>query len=499
MFGSNSISQRLTWMNLLVSAAALLLAGGAFAIYDQITFRQAIVRSLSTQAQIIGSNSVSAITFNDPQSAQNTLSALRAIANIRSAGIVTPDGRMFAEISSTPSEQMVKLPALASGESETHVFSGDEILLVRAIRLQDQTIGSVYIRAGLRPVWDRLMRYLLIAAFVLLLSLLAALALSSRFRRSVADPIVQLSETARRVSRDRDYSVRALPTADRGELATLVDAFNDMLAQIQAREAALQRARDELELRVAERTRQLVAANRELETFSYTVSHDLRSPLEVINGFSHMLMTEYSARLDATGREYLEQVMHATRRMAELIDDLLNLSRVATVTMHREKVDVSALAERIAFEIQRSDPQRQVQFKIARCAPVEGDARLLRIVLENLLRNAWKYTSSHSQACIEFGCVEHGPGLAYFVRDDGAGFDPASASQLFKPFQRLHSPSQFPGTGVGLATVQRIVHRHGGEVWAEGAVERGATFYFTLPPASDATAYSSSLGISDSR
>jgi len=251
-------------------------------------------------------------------------------------------------------------------------------------------------------------------------------------------------------------------------------------AQIEGRDQALQAAHDELEHRVNECARQLVAANRELEKFSYTVSHDLRAPLEVMNGFSHMLQAEYGGRLDNTGREYLEQVRLATRRMAELIEDLLNLSRVTTVAMHWEKVDITLLASRIAAEIKRSDPQREVEFIIGQCRPVDGDARLLRIALENLLRNSWKYTSGHAHACIEFGCVEKGNRAAYFVRDDGSGFDPASAAQLFKPFQRLHSSAEFPGTGVGLATVQRIIQRHGGEVLAEGAVERGATFYFTV-------------------
>ncbi|MGZ4819462.1 MAG: ATP-binding protein [Terriglobales bacterium] len=499
MFNTDSISRKLTWMNLLVSAAALVLACAAFVAYDQVTYRQAIVRNLSTQAQIIGANSVSAVTFNDAQSARSTLGALGTNPNIRSAGIVTPDGRMFAEYSRTGAEQMVKIPTLAPGENETHVFSGGEIVLVRSILLQDQPIGAVYIRASLRQLTDRLTRYSMIASVVLLLSLLTALLISSRFRRSVAEPIVRLSETARQVSRDRNYSIRAASTGDRSELATLVEAFNDMLAQIQVRDHALQTARDELERRVDQRTRQLMVANRELETFSYTVSHDLRAPLEVINGFSHMLMTEYSGKLDATGREYLEQVMQATRRMAELIEDLLNLSRVTTVSMHRENVDISTLVSRIAYEIKRSDPQRNVEFIVGHCNPVQADARLLRILLENLLRNSWKYTSGHERARIEFGCVEHGPGLAFFIRDDGAGFDPASAAQLFKPFQRLHASSQFPGTGVGLATVQRIVQRHCGEVWAEGAVERGAAFYFTLPPAAAESEFSRSIGMSEGR
>ena len=162
--------------------------------------------------------------------------------------------------------------------------------------------------------------------------------------------------------------------------------------------------------------------------------------------------------------------------MAELIEDLLNLSRVSGTEMHWEMVDLSAMARKIVKQLQRSEPERKVEFVVGECPPARADARLMQIVLENLIRNAWKYTSGHERAKIEFGCEND----AYYVRDDGAGFDPHHADRLFKPFQRLHSKSEFPGTGIGLATVQRIIHRHGGEIWATGAVERGAAFYFRV-------------------
>jgi signal transduction histidine kinase len=176
----------------------------------------------------------------------------------------------------------------------------------------------------------------------------------------------------------------------------------------------------------------------------------------------------------------VQQINVATKRMAELIDDLLNLSRVSTTSMHREKVDLSRIAKDISDQLCRREPSRKVQFVIHQCGIVQGDSRLLRIVMENLMRNAWKYTSRHQQATIEVGCENRNGHTFFYVRDDGAGFDPALAERLFKPFQRLHATTDFPGTGIGLATVQRIVARHGGEIWAEGAVEKGATFYFSL-------------------
>jgi PAS domain S-box-containing protein len=227
--------------------------------------------------------------------------------------------------------------------------------------------------------------------------------------------------------------------------------------------------------------RQLEAANKELEAFSYSVSHDLRAPLRGIDGFSQALLEECGDRLDARGKGYLERVRGAAQRMGQLIEDMLALSRVTRTEMRREPVDVSALAEAVARELESGAPQRQVEFVIGTGLSATGDARLLRVVLQNLLGNAWKFTSRRARARIEFGTAPGPDGKpAFFVRDNGAGFDMAYAHKLFGAFQRLHGVTEFEGTGVGLATVQRIVRRHGGEAWAEGRVGGGATFYFTL-------------------
>jgi PAS domain S-box-containing protein len=231
---------------------------------------------------------------------------------------------------------------------------------------------------------------------------------------------------------------------------------------------------------VRERSAQLQAANDELEAFSYSVSHDLRAPLRAIDGFSQAFLEDYGERVDETGKDYLRRVRAATQRMGTLIDDLLDLSRVTRAEMRRETIDLSALANSVVADLSRIQPSRQVEFVIADGLKVEGDSRLLRLVLENLLGNAWKFTARRSHARIEFHSVERDGQTAYCVRDNGAGFDPGYAQRLFGAFQRLHTVAEFPGTGIGLATVQRIVHRHGGRVWAEGEPEAGASFYFTL-------------------
>jgi PAS domain S-box-containing protein len=227
-----------------------------------------------------------------------------------------------------------------------------------------------------------------------------------------------------------------------------------------------------------EREANLDAANKELEAFSYSVSHDLRAPLRSIDGFSLALMEDYSTQLDDSARSYLQRVRAATQRMGELIDDLLNLSRVTRSPLRRTQLSLSAVAESIARDLRQAQPAREVEFAIAPGLEDDCDPNLIRVVLENLLGNAWKFTSRHARARIEFG-QSNG---AYFVQDDGAGFDPTYKSKLFGAFQRLHHSNDFSGTGIGLATVQRIIHRHGGRVWAEGAPEKGATFHFTLHP-----------------
>ncbi len=226
---------------------------------------------------------------------------------------------------------------------------------------------------------------------------------------------------------------------------------------------------------------QLEAANKELEAFSYSVSHDLRAPLRSIDGFSQALLEDCNDRLDESGKDYLGRVRGACLRMAQLIDDLLNLSRVSRGEMRMETVDLSGMAKEVVLELQKQAPERKGTFVIADNLIGKGDPQLLRVALENLLGNAWKYTSKHPAARIEFGAQRQPDGkTVFFVRDDGAGFDMAYAGKLFGAFQRLHGPAEFAGTGVGLATVQRIIHRHGGRVWAEGTVEQGAAFYFTL-------------------
>lgn len=228
------------------------------------------------------------------------------------------------------------------------------------------------------------------------------------------------------------------------------------------------------------RAMDLSITNKELESFAYSVSHDLRAPLRSIHGFSQALLEDYADCLDEQGKEYLERLKISSKRMAQLIDGLLDLSRITRYEMYREQVDLSALALAIVAELQMMQPERQVAIDIQEGLTAEGDPRLLQVMLENLLGNAWKFTGNNAETRVSFGITLFEGEQVYFVRDNGAGFDMAYAGKLFGPFQRLHSQTEFPGTGIGLATVQRIIHRHGGKIWAESEIGKGAAFYFTL-------------------
>ncbi|MDP9411368.1 MAG: ATP-binding protein [Actinomycetota bacterium] len=278
---------------------------------------------------------------------------------------------------------------------------------------------------------------------------------------------VELGEGASR----RSYDLSVSPLRDRGGRRTGRLLVLHDITERKRSEEALIRQRTEL-----------ARSNAELENFAYLIAHDLRAPLRGVDGFSHILLEDHADRLDEEGQDLLRRVREGALRMGQLIDDLLELSRLARAEMNRQRVDLSALARVIVEELERDPSGRAVEFVISESPTADGDARLLEAALRNLLDNARKFTSKEPHPRVEFGATENNGLPVYHVRDNGVGFDPAYSDKLFGVFQRLHAPEEFEGTGMGLATVQRVVERHGGRVWAEGSVGRGATIYFTLSP-----------------
>jgi PAS domain S-box-containing protein len=300
-------------------------------------------------------------------------------------------------------------------------------------------------------------------------------------RQALAQGLFESEEVINRDGTRRTYSTRLFALRDSDGSA---NALCGIATDITDRQAATNALRDlavNLEHRVARRTGELAQVNRELEAFAYSVSHDLRAPLTSINGFAELLMREQGPKLDATANRYLTRIRDGSVRMAGLIQDLLGLSRVTQQGIENRPIDLLSPIETAVKALREAEPTRSVMFTAPATLAAHGDLKLLSLALANLLSNSWKYTSKTANACVEVGLREQAGEKVYFVKDNGAGFNPDYADRLFRPFVRLHSESEFPGTGIGLATVARIINRHGGRIWAESKPGEGATFFFTLP------------------
>lgn len=491
------IKRKLTAMLVLTSGLVILVTAAAFVTYEVLTFRQTTLKNLATLGRVIAANSTASLAFANDADAREILTALRAEPHVVAAGLYDKAGRLFARY---PADLPLDALPVAPQRDGYRFERGYVIGLEPVAEAGDARLGTLYLQSDMKAVSRTLRLSAAIAAGMLALALLAAYVLATMLQGRISQPILTLAETAAAVSTRQDYSVRA-PAQGRDELGLLTEAFNQMLGRIEEQDRTvqeskqqLQRYATELEQRVAERTRELEernvalrrnaaelqAANTELDAFAYSVSHDLRAPLRSVDGFSQVLLEDYAPRLDDAGRDSLQRVRAASQRMGTLIDDLLKLARVTRAELRTEVVDLSGIARDIAAELQRASPDRQVEFAIAPGLTTHGDTRLLRVVLDNLLRNSWKYTAKQPRPRIEFGVVSENGTRAFMVRDNGAGFDMKYSDKLFGVFQRLHSAAEFEGTGVGLATVRRIITRHGGRIWAEGAVDQGATFYFTV-------------------
>ena len=480
------VKQQLILMICLISFISLLMASTAFVLYDRHAYKQHLVHETTILARIIASHSATAVAYSDPFQARENLDSLGIDATLVSACIKTDSGQLVAMYSrenyQAPSDAGKPIPGVVCLAYDNFIarFEGEYLDLIQPVLWEDsQKIGQLHLRVSLAELNRRFAAFTVVMLLIVLLVSMVAIALSSKIQAFISAPLLALAQTANSINRFKDYSLRA--RTDRAdELGQLVQAFNGMLDTIELQNRALLHANEHLEDEVHARTAELRATNRELEAFTYSVSHDLRSPLRSIDGFSAALLEDCAESLDSTGRDYIARIRAASQRMGNLIDSLLHLSRVSRQDMQLRAVDLAELAREIVDNLRSSQPGRQVSFACPDSLVAQGDRDLLQVVLENLLNNAWKYTSKIEQAEVTLTTYERDGETVYCVRDNGAGFDMKYIDKLFGPFQRLHRDHEFEGLGIGLATVARIIHRHGGEIWAEGQPGQGASFFFTL-------------------
>ena len=477
-----SVRRKLLVGVLATTGCALLITGATAAYFDLRTFRDSSLADLAAIGDILALANTPALQFDDQATAQEYLELLLAKPAVTAAAIYAPNGSVFAQY--VADGAAARLPSLPKDDSYEVV--GREIALFKRIVSDHEIVGTVYVRARY-DVGARLARYLAILGAVLLTSLAAAALISDRLYRGITGPIGAVVKVARHVLEKRDYSLR-VPKSSDDEIGVLVEAINSMLDEVGERTAVLERAKEELrtlnaelEHRVTARTAQLEAANKDLESFSYSVSHDLRAPLRAVGGFAELLWNDHGSQLDQEAQRKLGIIRAEAARMGALIDDLLAFSRLGRKSLQPAKLDMAALAQNV-FDRLRADPEATcVELRLGTLPQAWGDRAMLEQVWVNLLSNAIKFSSKKVLPIVEVGAITEEREHVFFVRDNGAGFDPRYKAKLFGVFQRLHDGSEFPGTGVGLALVQRIILRHGGRVWADGKPGEGATFHFTLP------------------
>jgi signal transduction histidine kinase/DNA-binding response OmpR family regulator len=502
-----SIAQRLTLMNMLVCSVALLLACSSFIGYDLLTFRAARVRNVSTQAQIIGANSVAALVFDDPESAMKTLSVLKADPLTLAAVIYTSEGKVFASYSRPGSGPIPQPPSIPEGKQESYRTKNDEVFLVRSIVFDGKRSGEVYIRSDVEALDARLKLYAGVASVVLLISLLAALSVSAIFRKSVAQPIVRLAEFAKQVSLDTTYSLRVPAVGGQGEVSVLIDSFNQMLAQIEKGNASLQKAHDELELRVQERTRELVAAQKEVEAYSEsvlrakedverasrfkdqflsTMSHELRTPLNAVLGFSELLTDARYGPLTERQARYVNHIHSSGQHLLRLINDILDLSKIEAgrLQLNLEDVAVDTCMTEVCESLQPLVDQNAHKL-IRDSSPglvVHADATRFKQMLMNLVGNAIKFTPKGGTIRV---AARQADGMVRVeVQDSGPGIPAEEKQRIFEAFHRIRRLEKgTEGTGLGLAITRRLVELHGGQLDVESQPGKGSCFFFTLQTA----------------
>lgn len=476
LFKDMPIRKKLMRIIFLISGVVLLVTCITFFVYEFYAFRKTSIEKLSAIGKIVAANSTAALAFANTDDAKEILAALKADPHIVAAGLYDIDGKLFSKYGvGADTALFPRQPGI-----EGYQFVRSHLEGFQPVLAENRQLGTLYLKSDLGAMYDRLRLYGIMAGVVILLSFVLAYVLSNILQRSISNPILDLADTAKVISVGKDYSVRAVKTGN-DELGSLTDAFNDMLSQIQDQNQALNEFTQNLEQKVTDRTRQLESANKELEAFSYSISHDLRAPLRAIIGFTAILEEDHGANLSDDAKRIMNVIKTNTLRMGHLIDDLLSFSRLARQDIKKTNIPTNKMVYEVIEEVIAENRNSKINWQVHEMPDIVGDISAMRQIWINLISNAVKYSAKKDEGQIEIGSEHRGGQTVFFVKDNGVGFDEKYKEKLFKVFQRLHSADEFEGTGVGLAIVEKIVSKHGGDVWAESALNKGAKFYFSLP------------------
>jgi len=467
----NGIQRKLMAVMMLTTSIILFLTSSAFFIYEVITFRQSTVENLSTLGNIIAINSTAALAFDSPDDARETLAALRAEKHIIAACLFTADSILFATYPESPNN-LPKLPGPSGFEFGQQGLAG-----FLPVQQGNQKLGTLYILSDLAAIYERMILYAVIGLLFILIALLVAYFLARRLYKGITKPIFNLTAAARAISEQKDYSVRVHKYAE-DELGILTDSFNLMLTEIES-------FNNQMEKKVEERTKELEIANKELESFSYSISHDLRAPLRTVNGFMRIFAEDYVDRLDGEAKRVMDKILISAKKMGYLIDDILEFSKLGRKELNKYTFSMHDLFQEVWLEQIRLENNRNIELICEPLPEVFGDRSTMKQVWVNLISNALKYSRYKEKTVVEVGSLVKDMSRVYFIKDNGAGFNMQYHDKLFGVFQRLHSEKEFDGTGAGLAIVHRIINKHDGSIWAMAEPNKGATFYFSIPIKND--------------
>ncbi|MFV1982619.1 MAG: ATP-binding protein [Thiohalomonadales bacterium] len=482
-FNQLSIRNKLIVFIMSITLLTMVLAGMAETIFHIKQEKQVVLQGSIALAKLIANRSSAAIIFDDVNQAQENLQSLKLISDIYRACIYKKNETVFSFYQRHQSDDNT-CPKINKYITKKTIFHDNQLDVSSKIKVKGETVGYIVITNSLETLDERIRDKIIITILFTIIALLFAYLITNYLQRIISQPLIDVTNTAIKIESEHNYSLRTVVTGN-DELGKLSHAFNSMLIMIEEQNQELIHTNITLESQVTKRTEELQSVNSELEAFNYSVSHDLRAPLRAISGFTNIFLEDYNNVLDEDGKDLLNRVVDSTYKMNEIIESLLILSRLDKTVLKYDLINLSEITKSIMKDLEATDSKRKIELILMDNIKVTGDKSLLVVLLENLLGNAWKYSSKCQKTIIEFGTTLVKGERVLYIKDNGAGFDSSNANNLFTPFTRFHRNDEFSGTGIGLATVRRIINRHNGKIWAVSKVNEGATFYFSIPDISE--------------